>query len=244
MLNLRMGKAVCEAVNHSPCAHLVYVSSDAVYDAHQIPLDEESTREPVSLYALMHTAREMMIGTSVAKESIPFCILRPTSIYGSGDSHRNYGPNQFVRSAVAEGRIVLFGNGEERRSHVYIDDAIEVLLQCVLHRSSGTLNLAEARAISYRNLADLISGFCPHPVAIDHASRRVPTIHRRYKPTQVFRFLYNLGRPIGPIVHRTFVVSALRHAFPEFEPTPIAAGIERFLEETLRARAKTPEERS
>ncbi|NCA21532.1 MAG: hypothetical protein EBS86_10400, partial [Crocinitomicaceae bacterium] len=43
------------------CFGWLNLSSDAVYDAQKIPLDEDSTREPTDLYALSHIAREMML---------------------------------------------------------------------------------------------------------------------------------------------------------------------------------------
>lgn len=230
MLNLRMAENVCLCLAQVPCAHFVYLSSDAVYDAHQIPLDEDSTREPVDLYGLMHTTREMILGSVLEQAKVPFCILRPTSIFGPGDSHNNYGPNRFVRSMLGEGRIVLFGEGEERRSHVYIDDAINLMKLAIRHRSRGTLNIATRPAVSFRDVADIIIESCGSPVRIEHAPRKLPVIHRPYKPTQIARFIYNLGRPIGPIVHRTFVITAIFDAFPNFAFTPLAQGIAHYIE--------------
>lgn len=230
MLNLSMAENVCRALGRSRCAHFVYLSSDAVYDAHQIPLDEDSTREPVDLYGLMHTAREMMLGSALEPTGIPYCILRPTNIYGPGDTHNNYGPNRFVRSAIHEGRIVLFGQGEERRSQVFVDDAINLIKGVLLRRSRGTLNIASRPAVSFREVADLVIRHHGQPVKIEHAERKVPVVHRPYKPTQIARFIYNLGRPIGPIVHRTFAVSARLAAFPDIAFTPLAEGLARFVQ--------------
>jgi nucleoside-diphosphate-sugar epimerase len=229
MLNLQMGANVCRCLEMTPCAHFVYLSSDAVYDAHQIPLDEDSTREPVDLYALMHTAREMMLGSVLEKGGVPLCVLRPTNIYGPGDTHNNYGPNRFVRTALQDGRIVLFGKGEERRSHVFVRDAIELILRVLRHRSRGVLNLATRPAVSFRAVAELVSKNCPRPVHLEYAPRTVPVIHHPYKLTQVARFVYNLGRPISPVVHRTFAVSATFQAFPDFKFTPLEDGLVQFL---------------
>ena len=110
--NLRMVEHLCELFEKHPPAHVIYMSSDAVYDDHKIPLDEDSTREPMDLYALMHTAREMMLESVLAQRGVPLCILRPVNIFGSGDPHGSYGPNAFVRQAVAERRITLYGRGE------------------------------------------------------------------------------------------------------------------------------------
>lgn len=231
MRNLRMAETACLALERSPCAHFVYLSSDAVYDAHQIPLDEDSTREPTDLYALAHTAREMMLGSALAAKGIPLCVLRLTTIYGPGDTHVSYGPNRFVRSALKDGRIEIFGKGEERRSHVYIGDAVALIGLSLAHRSSGTLNVACRPAVSFLEVAQAVIRLAGRPVRFDYSPRTVPVIHRPYKPTQLFRFIYNLGRPIGQVVHRTFVNSAVFAAFPEFSFTPLEKGLALFLED-------------
>lgn len=225
MANVRMGETLVGTLEAARCAQLVYLSSEAVYDANQIPLDEDSSREPTDFYALAHTAREMMLSAECARRDIPLCILRLTAVYGPGDTHNAYGPNRFARDALRDGRIVLFGKGEERRSHVYVDDAVEIVGRAVLQRSTGTLNVAVRHALTYKQVADAIIRLLGRPIEITYAPRTVPVIHRPYKPTQVFRFIYNLGRPIGPVVHRTFLNSALFAAFPDFRFTPMEQGL-------------------
>lgn len=236
MRNLRMAETVCRALAETPCAHFVYLSSDAVYDAQKVPLDEDSTREPTDLYALCHTGREMMLGAELARLTIPYCILRLTTVYGPGDTHNAYGPNRFARSALNDGRIVLFGKGEEKRSHIFVDDVIRLIGLALAHRSTGTLNIATRPAVSFGAIAQIIMDLAGRPVRLEHAPRTVPVIHRPYKPTQLFRFIYNLGRPIGPVVHRTFVNSAVFAAFPEFRFTPLETGLARLVDaERVRA---------
>jgi len=229
MANLRMAETVCIALNEAPCAHFIYLSSDAVYDAQKTPLDEDSTREPTDLYALCHITREMMLDAELSKMKIPFCILRLTAVYGSGDTHNAYGPNRFVRTAVNEGRILIYGKGEERRSFIFIDDLIRIIALAIGHRSSGTINVAIQPAISFIQIARLIASLAQMPVTFEFAPRTVPIIHRPYKPTQVFRFLYNMGRPIGQVVHRTFVNSALFKSFPDFRFSPLEKGLSSYL---------------
>lgn len=240
MANLRMVETVILALESSACAHFVCLSSDAVYDAEKIPLDEDSTREPTSVYALSHIAREMLLCAELEQRKIPVCVLRLTAIYGAGDTHNAYGPNRFVRTALKEGRIVLFGRGEERRSHIYIDDAVEVIGRSLKLRSAGTLNVAVRRAVAYRQVAEEVVRLAGRPVEISYAPRTLPVVHKPYKPTQVFRFIYNLGRPIGPVVHRSFVNSAVFAAFPDFRFTPLKKGLSSLIaaeSETRPARA-------
>lgn len=227
--NLRMAEhIVAWLAAGGRCTHFVYLSSDAVYDAHQIPLDEDSSREPTDLYALTHTAREMMLQSALEGTGIPLAIVRPTTLYGPGDTHRNYGPNRFVRTAIADGVITLFGEGEERRSQVYIDDAAEILTRLVLYRSRGTLNLANRPAVSFRDVAECVIRHAGRAVRIESVERVAPVRRRPFKPTQIARFIYTLGRPTGPVIHRTFANGALFKAFPDFAFLPLEEGIRRF----------------
>ncbi len=229
MHNLRMVEAVCTALEHTKCDHFVYISSEAVYDADKTPLDEDSSREPMDLYALTHTAREMMLGSVLSGQGTPYCILRPTNIYGPGDTHANYGPNRFVRTALKEGRIVLFGRGEERRSHLYIRDTVDLMVRAIRRRSSGVLNLAIAPTVSFLRAAEIVGHYAPRPVTLEFKPRTLAPIHRPYKAGQVFRFLSRFGRGISPIVHRPYAVSAIFAAFPDFRYTSLEEGIAAYI---------------
>lgn len=149
--NIRMMQAVCAALAAAPVAHVVYVSSDAVYRDSDGPLNEESCAEPGSLHGAMHLAREVML-KSVVKA--PLAVLRPSLLYGAADPHNGYGPNRFRRLAAAGAEIVLFGEGEERRDHVLIDDVAELIARVLVHRSAGTLNIATGEVHSFRAIAE------------------------------------------------------------------------------------------
>ena len=222
MRNLRMVETVCTALKYIKCGHFIYLSSDAVYDAEKIPLDEDSSREPISLYALSHTAREILLGDFFQKNipAVPLTILRLTAIYGFGDTHNAYGPNQFVRSALK-----IYGRGEEKRSFVFINDLICLVGLVVKNKSAGVLNVAISPPTTFFALANIVRNKVNTPVMIELLPRLVPVVHRPYKFTQIFRFIYNLGRPIGSIVHRTFVNSAIFKSFPEFRFTSLEKGI-------------------
>ncbi|MCE7527841.1 NAD(P)-dependent oxidoreductase [Polynucleobacter sp. IMCC 30228] len=227
MRNLRMVETVCTALKYIKCGHFIYLSSDAVYDAEKIPLDEDSSREPISLYALSHSAREILLGDFFQKNipGAPLTILRLTAIYGFGDTHNAYGPNQFVRSALTDGNIKIYGRGEEKRSFVFIDDLIRLVGLVVKNKSVGVLNVAISPPTTFFTLANIVRMKLNTSVRIEFLPRLVPVVHRPYKFTQIFRFIYNLGRPIGSIVHRTFVNKAIFNSFPEFRFTSLEEGI-------------------
>lgn len=198
LANLRMGAALTAALEKSPAAHVVYVSSDAVYPFRTGLVNEATPAEPVDLYGAMHLAREIMM-KQVAKT--PVAILRPTLIYGAADSHNSYGPNRLRRMARKDGRIALFGAGEETRDHIYIDDVAELIIQAALYRSAGTLNLATGSSISYAELAVKIGRIAKSKIEIATTKRQ------------------------NPITHRAFDATAVYRAFPAFHFTPLDEGL-------------------
>jgi len=202
--NIRMMAAVCDALAERPVAHLVYISSDAVYADGPLPLHEASPAAPTSLHGAMHLAREQMLGAAAGKT--PFAILRPTLVYGAGDPHNGYGPNKFRRLANRGEPIVLFGEGEERRDHVDVDDIAEIVQRVLAHRSSGLLNVATGTVASFRSLADKAVALSPRKVDIKSSPRTGPMPHNGY-------------RPFDPAA--TFL------AFPGFRYTAIDAGLAR-----------------
>lgn len=206
--NMIMATAMIRAAAAVPLAQVVNISSDAIYADAPVPLREDSVRAPESLHGVMHLARELMFITEV---KAPLATLRPTLIYGSADPHNGYGPNRFQRLAAAGGAIVLFGNGEERRDHVLIDDVAELAARVIYRRSAGTLNIATGSVASFREIAEMIVWLSGRAVEIQPTPRAGPMPHNGYRP---------------------FDPSACHAAFPDFHYVPLMEGLARVLAET------------
>jgi UDP-glucose 4-epimerase len=212
MENIRMGEAVCAALKERPMAHVVYVSSDAVYKDSAEPLSESSCAEPGSLHGVMHLTREVMLRSEF---SGPLVFVRPTLTYGIDDPHNGYGPNRFRRLAAEREDIVLFGQGEEERDHVAVGDIAKLILRVVLHRSTGTVNAVTGDVVSFRTLAEYIAAQFSPPVAIKGSPRSGPMPHNGLRP---------------------FAPSAALAAFPKFRFTPWREGVAKMCAETQTAR--------
>jgi UDP-glucose 4-epimerase len=199
MKNLIMAERVITALATQPAEHLVYISSDAVYADNANPVTERSCRQPSSMHGMMHAARELMLKTEV---KAPLAILRPSLLYGARDPHNGYGPNRFRRLAAKGEPITLFGEGEEQRDHVFVDDVARLVSLVLAHRSRGELNVATGRSVSFREAAEL---------AVKSSGKSVEI---RGTPRQ------------NPITHRHFDVAECLKAFPQFRYTPLREGFE------------------
>jgi len=184
MKNLAMMQHLCAALEKTGCAHLVYYSSDAVYGLGPARVTEETPAAPQDLYGAMHLTRELM-ARALAK--IPVLILRPTAVYGAGDNHNGYGPNRFRRAAKKDGKIALFGNGEETRDHIHVDDVAAITLRCLEQKTTGTLNVATGRSASFARVAELVKKQFGDKVKIETSPRANPITHRHYDVTSLLK---------------------------------------------------------
>jgi UDP-glucose 4-epimerase len=199
--NLAMMQNVCAALEQVGAAHLVYFSSDAVYNPRQSLVNENTLPSPADLYGVMHLAREQM---AQGLSGIPLAILRVTMVYGAHDTHNSYGPNRFWRMAKKNGTVTLFGNGEETRDHIYIEDVAKLAALCILHKTVGTLNLATGASHSFKQVADCVAALFDPPAKV-------------------------LGTPrANPITHRSYDTTQLIMAYPGFKFTPLIEGIKVF----------------
>lgn len=184
MKNLAIMQNVCAAIGKSGCAHLVYFSSDAVYDTAVSRVTEDTPASPQDLYGVMHYAREIM-ARSLAK--IPVLVLRPTLIYGLGDTHNSYGPNRFRRAARKDEKITLFGGGEETRDHVHVDDVAALTVRCLFRKSTGTLNVATGVSRSFHEIAEMVAKQFDNSIEIIVTPRANPITQRHYDVTNLIK---------------------------------------------------------
>lgn len=177
--NINMMNNICAALEQQPVAHVLYISSDAVYGDSMEPLNEASPTAPTSLHGVMHSARELMLGSILDAEKL-VCV-RPTLVYGANDPHNGYGPNQFYRLVKDGQPIKLFGQGEEQRDHVHVEDVAEIAVRCLLRGSHGVINAVTGNTISFFDIAKKMQAIAGKPVEIKHLERKGPMPHNGYR---------------------------------------------------------------
>ena len=199
--NMIITDAILDAIASVEVSHVINISSDAVYADVPVPLTEQTPAAPTTFHGVMHLAREIAFSSAV---KAPLAILRPSLLYGADDPHNGYGPNRFRRQANAAEEILLFGDGEEQRDHVLIDDVAELVARVLARRSSGILNIATGTVYSFRVIAEKAAELAPRKVAISARPRQGPMPHNGYRP---------------------FDIAAVHAAFPDFVYTPLFEGM-------------------
>lgn len=123
--------SVMEAMRDAGVERVVLASSGAVYgNQPENPLAEEMTPDPDSPYAVSKFAAEAYVRTIGALWGIETVSLRIFNAFGPGQqlpaSHTPVVP-RFLKAALTNASIVVFGDGSQTRDFVYLDDAVNAL---------------------------------------------------------------------------------------------------------------------
>lgn len=103
----------------------VLASSSSVYAGEPIPFKEDmQVDRPISQYAATKKSAELLAYTYHHLYSIDISILRFFTVYGpAGRPDMSY--FQFIERIKKSEKLVIYGNGNQKRDFTYIDDIVE-----------------------------------------------------------------------------------------------------------------------
>ena len=153
--NLSMLINFINQVNLKNISKFIYVSSDAIYSLKNKKISDTTKPNPDDLYGLMHLTRENILKKVIDPRKL--LILRPTIIYGRGDTHNSYGPNRFINHVKKKQKIKLFGIGGDIRDHLYIDDLVKIIYKsCHKKNLYGDFIVASQQSFTFIDVAKKI----------------------------------------------------------------------------------------
>jgi len=122
---------------HNPSAHLVYISSAAVYGSTASGTSgAPRARMPVSHYGVHKKIAEELCSFYAEKYRLRISIVRPFSVYGPGLR------KQLLWDALNKadrGNAEFFGTGAEVRDWVYVSDLASLLLEVGIGRVAASV---------------------------------------------------------------------------------------------------------
>jgi UDP-glucose 4-epimerase len=154
--------AVMEAMRDAGVKRVVLTSSGAVYgEQEEQPVCEGLFPNPGSPYAVSKLAAEHYVRTIGALWGIETVILRVFNAYGPGQSlppaHAPVIP-QLLKQALGGGSLVVFGDGQQSRDYVYVEDVVEGLTSAATAKNVDrqVINIGSGTGVSVNALVDKI----------------------------------------------------------------------------------------
>ena len=136
---------------------VVYASSTAVYGkTGKYPVNEENITNPISFYGCSKLGAEKYLKIFSMFNSIPVTILRYSTIYGPRNRTNQVIP-VFIKNALENKIIKLFGKGESIRDFVYISDVINATMKAIKNNQGGIFNIGTGIKYTMHELAEKIS---------------------------------------------------------------------------------------
>ena len=131
-------------------------------------LDEKIN--PPSIYASTKLSGETLAKTILSSEDTNLIITRFFTVYGP------YGrPDmsilRFIHWIMENKEVIIFGDGEQRRSFTYIDDLVELLLKVQDCNSSETFNVGSNITSSLNEVIKIIENFSYKKAQVNNQPR-------------------------------------------------------------------------
>lgn len=177
--------------NQKNLKRLVFSSSAAVYgDEPTLPKLETSTIKPLTPYAVDKFAAERYVLNYNSLYNLPTSAVRFFNVYGPNQNPNS--PYSGVLSILTdryetllngeESSFTIFGDGEQRRDFVYIDDVVDALLLVAdsVDSLGNVYNVGTGNATSLNSIISTYHKYLGKSININHEARRDGDIQDSY----------------------------------------------------------------
>ena len=181
-INVQGTLNVLKAAAYAGAERVILASSSAVYGESPIPVSESSPPQPLSPYAASKWAMEQAALMYHRLYGLPVVCLRYFNVYGPRqrpDSMYAAVIPAFI-GAMADGKPpTIFGDGEQKRDFIYIDDVVRAnLLAAESDEAIGkVLNISGGGTVTINELARILQEIIPEAPALVHKPPREGDIY-------------------------------------------------------------------
>ena len=203
-------KGTLNLLEHLPnLKNILFTSTYMVYGIpKQNPVTENHIQEPHTVYGTSKIVTEKYLQVYAQEKGINLTIFRYMGIYGLMSHYANQAIPLFIKLIAAEKNPIIYGNGLQRRNHLFIDDAIDAILVWINNKNPGIFNIGGIDSPTNLDLISMIN---------EKMNKKIKPI---FKESQQYDFITDISR-----------AAAVLHFQPK---TRIKGGlsntIERFLE--------------
>ena len=220
----------------------LYASSAAVYGGNHEFSEDPANEAPLNVYGYSKVLFDAYVRRVLPERTAQVAGFRYFNVYGPNEWHKGRMASvayHFCRQYRNDGRVRLFagsggyGDGEQRRDFVHVDDVVAVNLDFYEHRErSGIFNVGTGSAATFNAVAREVFNACR--LAAGQPAQSVDQLVAEGAITYVPMPTELVGR------YQSFTqadLARLRRAGCEVPMTPIEVGVPRYVESLISPRA-------
>jgi UDP-glucose 4-epimerase len=170
---------------------MIYASSSEVYGSREGTISETSPTDCQSIYAASKLAGDRLCKSYADTFHVDVRILRNFNTFGPHQRFDSYGGviAIFTNRALLGKPPIIFGDGEQERDYIWIDDAVagyELIAEKGI--PGKPINIGSGTTVTVNEIARLVQKFtgCPDPI---HATARPGEVHRLCADTTLAKSL-------------------------------------------------------
>jgi UDP-glucose 4-epimerase len=178
-----------EAARYHKINRFVFASSGAPAGEVEPPIHEELPPHPVSPYGASKLAGEGYCSAYYRSFGMDTVALRFGNVYGPGSVHKSSVVAKFIRRALDGDLLEIYGDGNQTRDFIYIDDLTEAILLAATCPGVGgeTFQIASNRETTVGEMTEqLVNALETKGVTgiqVVNAETRVGDVTRNYSDT-------------------------------------------------------------
>ncbi|WDH50537.1 NAD-dependent epimerase/dehydratase family protein [Pseudomonas chlororaphis] len=191
---------VCEAMIAAGIRRVVFASSAAVYgnNGEGTAIDEDTPTSPLTPYAADKLSSEHYLNFYRRQHGLEPVILRFFNIFGPRqDPLSPYsGVIRIFSERAKSGRpIAVFGDGQQTRDFVYVEDLVKILLQGLEHPqpAADATNVGLGGVTTLNDLITALERISGKPLSVSHAAARSGDIRHSKADNRRLRERFDLG---------------------------------------------------
>jgi UDP-glucose 4-epimerase len=174
-----------EASRHNNVKKFIFASSGAAIGKAEPPIHEEMSPRPVSPYGASKLAGEAYCSAYYNTFGINTVSLRFGNVYGPFSKHKNSVIAKFFKLALSGQPLEIYGDGNQTRDFIYIDDLINAILLSVKSDFGGeTFQIATYKETTVNEVAlkikEIVENNSMRRVSIINTTPRLGDVRRSY----------------------------------------------------------------
>lgn len=120
------------------------------------PITEKMFPNPLSIYGGSKFFSEILCNVFKESYNISSISLRFSNIYGPNSFHKESAVSLFIKEILSKRKINIYGNGEQTRDFLYIDDLVNVIVRCIDNQKEGVYQLGTGRPTTINRIVFIL----------------------------------------------------------------------------------------
>lgn len=184
----------------------VFASTAAVYGNNRdLPLMEDAVPMPISPYGMSKWIGEQYLELNGSMADFPYCALRFANVYGDKGGRGKDVISNFWKQIAEDESPIIYGDGEQTRDFIYVEDIAEALILALDVRENGIYNISTNEQTSINDVLRVMNALLEMTVMSENRPERIGDLrdsrlsNRKFQDVTGWQPMYTLAKGLAQL---------------------------------------------